>query len=150
MNRLDLLTAKRTRSCCNCENMNFSAFAEFCGICGHPIQAGLRGLRRIIYPTNIQMDRYKRVLSCPVCRTGRFNSSGDRCDRCGTYIFNYCISYFDDNSNECSFANVGNSRFCEMCGKPSYYNEKGLLQPWYETNNYSCISEEKAEYAYYL
>lgn len=139
MNQLDLLTAKKTRSCCNCGNMKFSPFAEFCGICGHPIQPGLRGIRRIIYPTNILMDKYKRILSCPVCRTDKIHHSDDRCNRCGTYIFNYCSSYFDDNKNACSFANLGNSRFCEMCGKPTYLYEKGLLQHWQEPTHYIYV-----------
>jgi hypothetical protein len=148
MNRLDLLTSKRTHSCSCCGNMNFSTFAEFCGICGQPIQNELRGMRRIIYPTDIRMDRYKRVLTCPVCHTDKNIASGDRCGRCGTYIFNYCSSYFDECQEDCSFANSANSRFCEMCGKPTYYYEKNLLRAWHEAGNYGYIAKEETVYSF--
>jgi len=49
-------------------------------------------------------------------------------------------------NSECSFANTGNARFCEMCGKPTYYYEKGLLQPWQEACDYNCVAEEKIVY----
>ena len=146
MNRLDLLTSRKIRSCNCCGNMTFSTFAEYCGICGQPIREGLNGIRKIIYPTVIRMDKYKRVLSCPVCKSENSNFSGERCNRCGTYIFNYCSSHFDSYNSECSFANTGNARFCEMCGKPTYYYEKGLLQPWQEACDYNCVAEENIVY----
>ena len=140
MKRLDLLNGRKKRSCGCCGNTSFSAFSQFCGICGHPIRNGLRGIRRIIYPQDIRLDMFKRVLSCPVCNSNN-TGAGDRCNRCGTYIFNYCSSHYESHPDDCSFANMGNSRFCEMCGRPNYYFQKGLLQPWQEAGNTSFVTE---------
>lgn len=147
MKRLDLLNSRKVRSCSCCGNTSFSAFAEYCGICGRPIRSGLRGIRRILYPQEIILDILKRVLSCPVCNS-TITSTGDRCGRCGTYIFNYCSSHSENNiANNCSFANMGNSRYCEMCGKETYYYWLGLLRPWDDEccgNDY--VAEDEAKY----
>ena len=149
MKRLDLLNSRKVRSCSCCGNTSFSAFAEYCGICGRPIRSGLRGIRRILYPQEIILDILKRVLSCPVCNS-TITSTGDRCGRCGTYIFNYCSSHSENNiADNCSFANMGNSRYCEMCGKPTYYYLLGLLRPWDDDccdNDF--VAEEEAKYYY--
>jgi Zn-dependent peptidase ImmA (M78 family) len=149
MKRLNLLSSRRIRSCTCCGNTSFSAFAEYCGICGRPIRSGLRGIRRILYPQEIILDILKRVLSCPVCNS-TITSTGDRCGRCGTYIFNYCSSHSENNiADNCSFANMGNSRYCEMCGKETYYYWLGLLRPWDDDccgNDY--VAEDEAKYYY--
>ena len=81
------------------------------------------------YAGEIHLDKYKRVFECPVCHSK--NLLGDKCSACGTYIFNYCTSYLAGNA-DCTTANPGNSRFCEMCGEPTYYFKKGILKPWHE------------------
>ena len=146
LKRLDLLSSRRIRSCHNCGNISFSVFAEFCGICGKPVHDGLKGMRRIVYPEEIKMDRYKRVLSCPACHSDKSAAHGDRCGICKTYIFNFCTSYLDEDRDECSYANSGNSRFCEICGRPTYYYQKKLLRPWREAFECSCVSDAEAIY----
>ena len=130
MKRLDLLNSRKVRSCSCCGNTHFSPFAKFCGICGNPIRNNLRGIRQIFYPQIIKLDMFKRVLSCPVCNSTSV-IAGDHCGGCGTYIFNYCSSHFEHKiTDNCLFANMGNSRYCEMCGKPTYYYRLGLLRSW--------------------
>lgn len=126
MKRLDLFSSRKTKSCSVCGNTSFSPFAEYCGICGTPLQRGLTGMRKIIYPTEIQMDRYKRVLVCPVCHSSK-HFAGEKCTRCGTPIFNFCSGIYDDS---CSYANLGNARHCEMCSRPTIFYHQGLLKNW--------------------
>ena len=146
MKRLDLLNSKRTYSCSTCGNVSFSPFTEFCRICGQPVCNGLKGMRRITYPEEIKLDNYKRVYTCPLCRSAKVNTSGERCSICGTYIFNFCTSYFEGIRDECSCVNSGNARFCEMCGRPTYYYQKGFLQQWREALDQSSAAEEDCVY----
>ena len=90
---------------------------------------------------------FKRVLSCPICNSTSV-ISGDRCGGCGTLIFNYCSSYFEHSiTDNCSFANMGNSRYCEMCGKETYYSLLGLLRHWDdECCDNDFAAEEAAKY----
>ena len=142
MKRLDLLNSRKVRSCACCGNTSFSPFAKFCGICGKPISNNLRGIRQKFYPQIIKLDIFKRVLSCPVCNSTSV-IAGDRCGGCGTYIFNYCISYSEYSiTDNCYFANMGNSRYCEMCGKPTYYYRLGLLRSW---DDEFCCNDHAAE-----
>lgn len=127
--RLDLLHSKRVHSCSTCGNTKFSIFAKFCRICGAPLSRDKKGIQRINYPETFQMDQYKRVLQCPLCNSKQI--SGDKCCICGTYIFNYCSDLLSGNGN-CTYSNPGNSRYCEMCGKETYFYKRGLLDPWNE------------------
>jgi len=130
LKRFNLLSSKKIASCTRCGNTRFSAFAEYCGICGQPISSGLKGMRRIIYSDGFATDKYKRVLTCPRCGYTLQHVPGDKCPVCGTYIFNFCMSYFEQSSDECSYTGLSNHRFCEMCGKPTYFYEKKILKPW--------------------
>jgi Zn-dependent peptidase ImmA (M78 family) len=128
MKRLDVLNSRTIRTCESCGNTKFSIFSEYCGICGKPIRGGLKGIRKVYYPSDIKIDRYKRVIECPVCKFKHFN--GDKCARCGTYIYNYCSEYLISGDKDCDYANNSNHRFCEMCGRPTYFYNRGLLIPW--------------------
>lgn len=132
LDRQDLVLRRRERACPVCGNKTFSMFASFCPICGRDTRLGLNGIRVRFYPDLIRLDRYKRALACPLCGMDLRDNKGERCSLCGTLIFNFCISYLRDGS--CSFANPGNARFCEMCGRPSYYYEKGYIGPWQEAS----------------
>lgn len=128
LKRLDVLNSRTIRTCVRCGNYHFSAFSEYCGICGEPLASGLKGIRRVLYNSQIKIDGYKRVVECPLCKFNHF--TGDKCSRCGTYMFNYCTDYITKDSDDCSFANSGNSRYCELCGKPTYFYKRGLLSSW--------------------
>ncbi len=147
MKRLDLINSKVIRSCNKCGNTDFSMFSEYCGICGNPLnKATLKGIRKIYYPQEIEMDQFKRALTCSLCKKDLTHISGDKCSSCGTYIFNLCSDF---TNNGCINANPGNSRYCEICGKPTYYFNKGLIRPWqdvaieYEQSHLYCALEEE-------
>lgn len=127
--KLELLHSRKVHSCSTCGNTKFSIFAEFCGICGTPLNRDVKGIQRIKYPEAFQMDQYKRVLQCPLCNSKQI--AGDTCCICGTYIFNYCMDFLSIDGN-CTYSNFGNSRFCEMCGKETYFYKRGLLSSWNE------------------
>jgi Zn-dependent peptidase ImmA (M78 family) len=133
MKRLDLLHSRRVSTCESCGNTKFSIFSEYCGICGQPLRGKLKGIHRIHYTTDIQTDGFKRVVECPICKFKHVNA--DKCSRCGTYIFNYCSEYLISGDDNCGFANPSNSRYCEMCGKPTYFYNRGLLSSWKEDIN---------------
>lgn len=95
------------------------------GICGQKLKGNLKGIRRIYYPEEIPMDRYKRVICCPCCHADGQFAFGDCCKICGTYIFNYCSEYL--NGGSCSYSGIGNHQYCEVCGRPSYFLDKGFI-----------------------
>lgn len=127
LNRLDLITSRKVESCTRCGNIRFSAFAEYCGICGHYLPEGRKGIRRIYYPDIIRMDSKKRSLVCIRCHSDIADIAGEFCPYCGTCIFNLCIN------EACSYANPAYARSCEMCGKPTGYQKK-LTSPCIVTN----------------
>lgn len=134
MKKLHLFNSKRVFSCPICGNTHFSMFSEYCNICGTQISFDNKGIQKVIYPAEVKLDNYKRVVICPLCGSKRFN--GDRCLKCRAYIFNYCSDFIRTNP-ECGHANSGNSRFCELCGKPTYYFNMGIIKPWEDYLN-SC------------
>lgn len=127
--RLDLLHSRRVHACSTCGNTKFSIFAEYCRICGTPLNREIKAIQRVNYPEAFHMDQYKRVLQCPLC--GSDQISRDKCRICGTYIFNYCTDFLSGDGN-CTYANPGNSRYCEMCGRETYFYKRGLLSSWDE------------------
>lgn len=128
LKRLNLLTSRKAKTCSCCGNTNFSIFAEYCGICGTPLSRGLEGELRIKYPEEIPMDKYKRVLTCPRCK--QKITTGDKCSTCGTYIFNFCSDYLIHGDSGCNAVHPGNFRYCEFCGKPTYFYTKGFISDW--------------------
>jgi hypothetical protein len=126
LKRLDFLKKKGVPTCPVCGNTQFSMFAEYCGICGQSLDLGRDGILKVRYPVELPVNNYNQVVECPICKTSRFMHV-DKCTRCNTYIYNYCTGYSD---NTCDHSNLSRSRFCEMCGKPTYYFKRGFLLPW--------------------
>jgi len=89
---------------------------------------------------------YMRVSRCPSCLKDLARIQGEKCPRCGTYIFNFCTSFFEKEKSECSPANHGHYRYCEMCGRPTYFFEKGLLKPREEADDFCYVAESRREY----
>lgn len=58
-----------------------------------------------------------------------------KCARCSIYIFSYCDQYLASGDHICGFSNPATSRFCEMCGKPTYFYRRGLITDWKEEAN---------------
>ncbi len=117
LNRLDLLTSRKVKSCIRCGNIRFSMFASYCGVCGQNLHTTGRGLRRIYYADLVKMDPYKRSLKCINCYSCIENIAGDKCPYCGTSIFNLC------SDETCYYAGPAYARRCEMCGKPTLLQE---------------------------
>lgn len=130
--RLDLLSSSRTPSCPRCGSTRITPFPGYCGICGLELSGRQRGVPVVCYDKGIPMDMYKRVITCPRCGSTMGAGVKDRCRLCGLYIFNFCMSYFDDINSDCSYANHGSFRFCQICGRPTYYYKMYLLKPWQE------------------
>jgi Zn-dependent peptidase ImmA (M78 family) len=125
LDRVDLILSRRVKSCTRCGNIRFSSYASYCGVCGQGIRKGETGIRCIYYQNEIETDRYKRSLVCPKCDSSLTDITGEACPNCHTSIFNLCSDY-----NSCSFANSAYARYCEICGKPTYYQLEGLLPDW--------------------
>lgn len=136
INQVRLLNSRKIRSCSLCGNTKFSSFAEHCCICDESIRNGLTGIRRFYFHEEYKMDQFKRVIFCSLCKIPIGSGTKDKCLVCKTYIFNYCSSYFSDHPDECSYANPGNARFCEICGRHTYFYQKGLLVPWREADDF--------------
>jgi Zn-dependent peptidase ImmA (M78 family) len=133
MKRLDLLASRAVKSCIACGNTYFSPFAENCGVCGTSLSKGLKGFQKITYSKHIKFDKYNRAISCPACNSQNFK--GDKCAICGTYIFNFCSDYLTNFESGCNHTNPSNNRYCEMCGRPTYYYKRGLLCSWQDEIN---------------
>jgi hypothetical protein len=82
-----------------------------------------------------------RVVKCPLCGNEEFSVTAVHCRICGTMLFNLCEGEWDYPSRRCynRHINPGNARFCEECGKPTYFNSEKFLEPWekvkYSLNN---------------
>ena len=135
LGRTDLIRSRKIKSCIQCGNIRFSPFAEYCGVCGHPISQGCKGIRRVYYPDEYPADAFKRALVCPKCHKDIRHITGENCVFCGTCIFNFCSEFFSKAGNGCTYANPGYARFCEMCGKPTCYNEMNCLRDWRDIYN---------------
>lgn len=118
LNKLDLLKDPKVRSCVCCGNIRFSPFALHCGVCGHKLARGVKGIRRIYYPDFIQMDSCKRSLVCIKCRNDIKSITGQYCPYCRTSIFNLC------SDESCSYANPAYAMRCEMCGRLTIYQKE--------------------------
>jgi hypothetical protein len=127
---LDIITSRKVKSCSRCGNTRFSPMAEYCGVCGQYTGRELKGVRRIYYPDEIKMDSFKRALVCPQCFRDISYITGDKCTYCKTYMFNFCSEFLNNSAHECSYANPGYARYCEMCGRPTYYYKRLYLADW--------------------
>lgn len=128
LNRADIIMSRKVTSCTCCGNIRFSPFAVYCGVCGQSQNRGSRGICRIYYPDQVAMDSCKRSLVCIKCHKAIAAIAGEHCPYCHTSIFNLC----SDHHHGCSYANPAYARFCEMCGKPTCYQQEGFLPNWQE------------------
>jgi ribosomal protein L37E len=130
LGRTDIVASRKVKSCSRCGNIRFSAMAQYCGVCGQFICRESKGIRRIYYPDEVKMDSFKRALVCPKCLRDISHIRGDKCTYCKTYMFNFCSEFLNNSAHECSYANPGYARYCEMCGRPTYYYKRSYLADW--------------------
>ena len=91
----------------------------------------------MIYDDGFKMDENLRVTHCPACGNEQFSKDAEHCRICGTSLFNYCKGddIFDYNGNfdyHDAHKNYGNARFCEKCGRPTYFFQQKFLLPYDE------------------
>lgn len=114
--------------------------AKFCQECGSETTYNRYNLK-MKYEEEIPMkyldgvpydEDTLRVKICPVCSNEEFSDNATHCRICGTNLYNQCegtevytgygeTNYVDQHSNP------SNARFCEICGKPTYFKNAGIL-----------------------
>lgn len=78
-----------------------------------------------------------RVRECPRCHNSQFQDNSLYCRICGLELYNICIGNEERDSwgnpiYSNQHKNPSNARFCEICGKPTVYNIRGILPQWNE------------------
>ncbi len=89
----------------------------------------------MIYNDGLPMDENLRVTQCPKCGNEEFSRDADFCRICGTSLYNVCdgediYDYHGNYEGHENHKNLGNARFCEKCGKPTYFFNSGFLLPF--------------------
>ena len=75
-----------------------------------------------------------RVKICPVCGNEEFSDNAVFCRICGTDLYNRCEGEVTEEQGEIRYTNQhknpSNSRFCELCGRPTIYLTMKILAKW--------------------
>lgn len=129
LKKLYLLKSTPILTCQICGNKEISPYAYYCKICGESLIDNTRGIYTMIYNDGFETNKNGKVIYCPICSNEKHNENAQYCIICGSGIYNYCIQHFNDYG-ECNHINPGNARFCEMCGKPTYFGTENYLSSW--------------------
>ncbi|MBO5571073.1 MAG: hypothetical protein J6A79_19425 [Clostridia bacterium] len=91
----------------------------------------------MFYNDGFEMDENFRVKECPKCGNEEFSDEAGFCRICGTALFNACAGediydYNGDFNHHEDHKNPGNARFCEICGKPTFFFSEKFLKPFTE------------------
>jgi ribosomal protein L40E len=91
----------------------------------------------MIYDDGVEINENMQVRICPKCGNEQFSSNANYCRICGFSTYNWCegrIIYNDFGNLEdiIRHENLGNSRFCEICGKPTLFLSEKILLPYDE------------------
>lgn len=89
----------------------------------------------MIYNDGFPMNEDKRVTICPQCKNEQFSDNAEYCRICSTPLFNLCEGQdewdeYGNNINTQYHRNLGNARYCEICGKATMYFKMKLLRPY--------------------
>ncbi|QGG47319.1 hypothetical protein [Heliorestis convoluta] len=89
------------------------------------------------YNDGFPMDENMRVTICPLCENNDFSTQAHYCKICGTKLLNECegdpvYDNYGDIVDTVYHSNPGDARFCEICGKPTYFSNSVFLKPWQE------------------
>lgn len=115
------------------------SFAMFCEECGSPTIYKYRGItirmedEEMQYNDGVEYDEESlRVKKCPVCNNEEFSEEAEFCRICGTNLYNKCEGEEQDSGFSGIFynnqhSNPSNARFCEICGKPTYFLLQNIL-----------------------
>lgn len=123
------------RICSRCGSKIPKVIPNFCTICGKS-HAGFTGHygfkeKKMKYP-KMPVDDQGRLLECPVCHNTELAPKGDFCPICGYAIVNICSEASVDYNSSCS--NLAplpsNHRYCPICGAPSTFLRRKILNLW--------------------
>lgn len=94
----------------------------------------------MFYNDGFGMDENLRVKECPNCSNEEFSDKAEFCRICGTALFNVCegediYDYNGDFNHHEDHRNLGNARFCEICGKPTFFLTHKFLKPFSEVKH---------------
>ena len=79
----------------------------------------------------IELGSTLRVIECPKCKNEEFGKDAYFCRICGSHLHNKCEGEWNDRDEYVvQHDNPGNARFCETCGKPTYFFTNGFLDAW--------------------
>lgn len=92
----------------------------------------------MIYSEGFPMDDQRRVKVCPYCGNKKFSKKSSACIACGHSRMNLCLS-----KEGCHHANVGNARYCEICGEKTQFFEDGLLKAWDASYESPSVSKKE-------
>lgn len=85
----------------------------------------------MIYNDGFKMNKNDQVVYCPKCKNEEFTAHSEFCRICGTRVYNKCEGEWSDYHQALYQHNCpGNARFCENCGKPTYFLTENYLKPW--------------------
>ena len=74
-----------------------------------------------------------RVEQCPRCHNRQFSQNALYCRICGMDLYNRCDGMEQDNfgnwysNEEARHRNPSNARFCETCGRPTFFLDQKIL-----------------------
>lgn len=91
----------------------------------------------MFFTDGFPMDDQRRVKVCPYCGNKKFSKKSTACIACGHSRLNLCFGKEGQRH-----ANVGNARYCEICGEKTQFFEDGLLKAW---DNEESESGDKKE-----
>ena len=87
----------------------------------------------MIYNDGVEYDAESlKVKICPVCQNEVFRPDAEYCIICGTSLYNNCEGEPDEGYNgERIYINIhknpSNARYCEICGRPTYFFKNSIL-----------------------
>lgn len=91
----------------------------------------------MFYNDGFEFDENMRVVKCPQCENEEFSDDATYCRIYGAQLYNCCDGEWDGYYKQmCNIhENPGNARFCEFCGKPTYFATENFLTNWQEAKN---------------
>ena len=79
-------------------------------------------MKKTVPADPLKTNKDLRLSRCYYCGRAKHDTDALFCIMCGRPIVNFCT--------ECSHRNISIARFCEKCGKPTAFLEKGVLLPF--------------------
>ncbi|MDD6069423.1 MAG: ImmA/IrrE family metallo-endopeptidase [Clostridiales bacterium] len=133
-------------------NRSFSMYCEECGAPTYYNEHNIeirQEVSEMFFNDGVDFDEETlRVNICPVCGNEEFREEATFCKICGTNLYNECEGIPDqDMYGETIYINThrnpSNARYCEICGKPTYFLKNRIL-----TDYKTYLANKEAEEAF--